>query len=79
MAGVVYGLSGDRSIVTSHARTSVIKASKAELYYVLPGFATLTESFQALGAGADGLRAFPAEVAFPFVLKVHRIVFLVKL
>ena len=52
MADVAYRLSGDGSIGTSHARTSVIKASKAELYYVLPGFATLTESFQALGAGA---------------------------
>ena len=59
----MYRLSGDRSIVTPHARTLVIKASKAELYYVLPGFATLTETFQALGA--DGLRAFLAEVAFP--------------
>ena len=74
----MYRLSGDRSIVTPHARTLVIKASKAELYYVLPGFATLTESFQALGAGADGLRAFPAEAASPFVLKVLRVVLLGK-
>ena len=45
-------------MVTSHARTSVIKASKAELYYALPGFATPTETFQTLGAAADGLRVF---------------------
>jgi len=58
--------------------TSVIKTSKAEHYYVLPGFATLTESFQALGAAAAGLRVFLEKAASSFVLKVHRVVFLSK-
>jgi len=36
VAGMLYRLSGDWSIVTSHAHTLVIKAGKANLYYVLP-------------------------------------------
>ena len=40
----------------------------------LPGFCTPTEAFAALGAGATGLKLFPAESAGPAVLKALRAV-----
>ena len=40
----------------------------------VPGFATPTEAFAALAAGADGLKLFPAEANPPAVLKAMRAV-----
>jgi 2-dehydro-3-deoxyphosphogalactonate aldolase len=40
----------------------------------LPGVATPTEAFAALGAGADGLKLFPAEAMVPAVLRAWRAV-----
>jgi 2-dehydro-3-deoxyphosphogalactonate aldolase len=41
---------------------------------VLPGFATPTEAFAAIEAGATGLKLFPAEAASPNILKAQRAV-----
>ena len=40
----------------------------------MPGVATPTEAFAALKAGADGLKAFPAEMIGPAVVKAWRAV-----
>ena len=63
---------GGRLIVMPHADISVIEAGKQENCYVLPGIATPTEALSALGAGADGLKLFPAELSSPRVLKAFR-------
>jgi 2-dehydro-3-deoxyphosphogalactonate aldolase len=42
--------------------------------YALPGFATPTEAFAMIAAGADGLKLFPAEANPPKVLKALRAV-----
>lgn len=65
---------GGRLIVMPHADTAVIRAAKAAGMLAVPGFATATEAFAALDAGADGLKLFPAEAAPPVVLKALRAV-----
>lgn len=60
---------GGRLIVMPHADVAVIRAAKAAGLLVVPGFATPTEAFAALDAGADALKLFPAEAAPPPVLK----------
>ena len=46
---------------------TVIAAAKARGLICLPGVATPTKGFAALRAGADGLKAFPAEMIGPAV------------
>lgn len=65
---------GGRLIVMPHADARVVQAAKAGGLYVLPGFATPTEAFAMLAAGADGLKLFPAEASPPKVLKAMRAV-----
>jgi 2-dehydro-3-deoxyphosphogalactonate aldolase len=65
---------GGDLIVMPHADTAIIAAAKARGLIVLPGVATPTEAFAALDAGADGLKAFPAELIQPPVLKAWRAV-----
>jgi 2-dehydro-3-deoxyphosphogalactonate aldolase len=65
---------GGDLIVMPHADTAVIAAAKAHGLVVLPGVATPTEAFAALGAGADGLKAFPAEMIAPGIVKAWRAV-----
>jgi 2-dehydro-3-deoxyphosphogalactonate aldolase len=65
---------GGDLIVMPHADISIIKAAKARGLIALPGVATPTEAFAALDAGADGLKAFPAEMIQPAVLKAWRAV-----
>lgn len=65
---------GGRLIVMPHADTAVIRAAKAAGLLSVPGFATATEAFAALDAGADALKLFPAEAAPPPVLKALRAV-----
>ena len=60
---------GGRIIVMPHGDPKVIGAAKAAGLLCLPGFATLTEAFAAIAAGADGLKLFPAEAYPPSVLK----------
>jgi len=65
---------GGRLIVLPHADASVVHAAKAGGLYALPGFATPTEAFAMIAAGADGLKLFPAEANPPKVLKALRAV-----
>jgi 2-dehydro-3-deoxyphosphogalactonate aldolase len=65
---------GGDLIVMPHADVTVIAAAKARGLIALPGVATPTEAFAALGAGADGLKAFPAEMITPAVVKAWRAV-----
>jgi 2-dehydro-3-deoxyphosphogalactonate aldolase len=65
---------GGRLIVMPHANPSIIGWAKAAGLIALPGFATPTEAFAALAAGADGLKLFPAEANLPAVLKAMKAV-----
>ena len=65
---------GGDLIVMPHADVAVIAAAKARGLIALPGVATPTEAFAALGAGADGLKAFPAEMITPSIVKAWRAV-----
>lgn len=65
---------GGRLIVMPHADPKVVETAKSQGLYALPGFATPTEAFQMLAAGADGLKLFPAEGNPPPVLKAMRAV-----
>lgn len=65
---------GGRLIVMPHADAAVVAATKAGGLCALPGFATPTEAFAMIAAGADGLKLFPAEASPPKVLKAMRAV-----
>ncbi len=65
---------GGDLVVMPHADVAIIGAAKARGLTCLPGVATPTEAFGALGAGADGLKAFPAEMIAPPILKAWRAV-----
>src|SRR5271167_4619008 len=65
---------GGDLVVTPNAEPEVIAAAKARGLICLPGVATPTEAFAALRAGADGLKAFPAEMIGPAVVKAWRAV-----
>ncbi len=65
---------GGRLIVSPNADPAVIAAAKAQGLTSLPGVMTPTECFAALGAGADGLKLFPASLVGPAGLKAIRAV-----
>ena len=65
---------GGKLIVMPHADARVVRAAKKLGLIALPGFATPTEAFAMLEAGADGLKLFPAEGNPPAVLKAMRAV-----
>jgi 2-dehydro-3-deoxyphosphogalactonate aldolase len=65
---------GGRLIVMPHGDAKVVVEAKALRLTALPGFATPTEAFAMLEAGADGLKLFPAEANPPKVLKALRAV-----
>ena len=65
---------GGRLIVSPNTDPAVIAASVARGLVSLPGYATPSEAFAALAAGATGLKLFPAEAASPAVLKAQRAV-----
>ncbi len=65
---------GGRLVVMPHADPVVVVEAKAQGFAALPGFATPTEAFTLLNAGADGLKLFPAEASPPAVLKALRAV-----
>lgn len=60
--------SGGRLVVAPNADRRVIAAAKEAGMYAMPGFATPTEAFAMIDAGADGLKLFPAEASPPAVL-----------
>jgi len=63
---------GGRMVISPNANIDVIRASAAAGLVSLPGIATPSEAFAALGAGATALKLFPAEAASPVVLKAMR-------
>jgi 2-dehydro-3-deoxyphosphogalactonate aldolase len=65
---------GGTLIIAPNADTRVIAAAAARGLVAMPGIATPTEAFAALGAGAVALKLFPAEAASPAVLKAMRAV-----
>ena len=65
---------GGRIIVMPHADERIVEAAKRRNLYVVPGFATATEGFRMIEAGADGIKLFPAEANPPKVLKALRAV-----
>jgi 2-dehydro-3-deoxyphosphogalactonate aldolase len=65
---------GGRLIVMPHADDTVIQHAKTRDLTCIPGFATPTEAFAAISAGADALKLFPAEASSPSVLKSLRAV-----
>jgi len=66
--------SGGRLIVMPHMDPRVVVEAKALRLTALPGFASPSEAFAAIDAGADGLKLFPAEAAPPKVLRSLRAV-----
>jgi len=71
--GAVAG-AGGALVISPNANLEVIAATAARGLVSLPGIATPTEAFAALGAGATALKLFPAEAASPAVLKAMRAV-----
>lgn len=65
---------GGRLIVTPHTDPAVIQAAKKGNLHCTPGTATPSEAFAALRAGADAIKAFPAEQITPKVLRAWRAV-----
>jgi 2-dehydro-3-deoxyphosphogalactonate aldolase len=65
---------GGRLVVMPHSDTAVVERAKARGLVCVPGFATPTEAFAAIAAGADALKLFPAEGSSPAVLKSLRAV-----
>jgi 2-dehydro-3-deoxyphosphogalactonate aldolase len=65
---------GGRIIIMPHADTAIIKEAVRLQLFCIPGFATPTEAFAAIAAGADALKLFPAEANPPSVLKALKAV-----
>ena len=65
---------GAELVVLPHGDATVIRAAKAAGMAAIPGVATPTEAFAALAAGADLLKAFPAEQIPPAVIRAWRAV-----
>ena len=65
---------GGRIIVMPHADERIVEAAKRRNLYAVPGFATATEGFRMIEAGADGIKLFPAEANPAKVLKALRAV-----
>lgn len=60
---------GGEMVFMPHSDLNVVRAAKALGLLCVPGVATPTEAFAALGAGADGLKLFPGEMITPKVVK----------
>lgn len=65
---------GGALAVMPHGDRVVVEAARKAGLITLPGFATPTEAFAMLAAGADGLKLFPAEACQPPVLRAMRAV-----
>jgi len=65
---------GGGVIVMPHADERIVEAAKRHNLFVVPGFATPTEAFRMINAGADAIKLFPAEANPPKVLKSLRAV-----
>jgi len=65
---------GGTLVISPNTNTNVIAATAHAGLVSLPGFATPSEAFAALEAGATALKLFPAEGTTPAVLKAMRAV-----
>ena len=65
---------GGRIIVMPHADERIVEAARQRNLYAVPGFASATEGFRMIAAGADAIKLFPAEANPPKVLKALRAV-----
>jgi 2-dehydro-3-deoxyphosphogalactonate aldolase len=65
---------GAGTVLMPHSDATVVRRAKARNLACVPGFATPTEAFAAIAAGADALKLFPAEGSSPAVLKSLRAV-----
>ena len=65
---------GGQVVISPNTDAPVIRAAKDAGLLSMPGFFTASEAFTALGAGADVLKLFPAEVAGTAGLKAVRAV-----
>jgi 2-dehydro-3-deoxyphosphogalactonate aldolase len=65
---------GGRVIVMPHSDLAVVREAKRHGMVCIPGVATPTEAFAAIGAGADALKMFPAEALPPAALRAWRAV-----
>jgi 2-dehydro-3-deoxyphosphogalactonate aldolase len=65
---------GGRLVVSPNTNEKVIAACVARDLLVMPGFATATEAFTAIGAGARYLKLFPARTYGPAHLKALKAV-----
>ncbi len=66
---------GATLVLAPNFDAAVVQRAVQRGVYAMPGVATPSEGFAALGAGADGLKLFPAEMLGPPVLKAWRAVF----
>lgn len=62
---------GGRMVVSPNTDRAVIEATAAAGLASLPGYATVSEAFTALAAGAHVLKLFPAEGSNPGALKAQ--------
>lgn len=65
---------GGHLVVMPHADGAVVHKAKVLGMAVVPGFATPTEAFAMIAAGADALKLFPAEGSSPAILRSLRAV-----
>ncbi len=65
---------GGTLVVSPNTNPEVIAATVQAGLISMPGYATPSEAFAAIAAGAHALKLFPAEAASPAVLKAHRAV-----
>lgn len=65
---------GGRLIVSPNCDAAVIRATRAQGLQSWPGVMTPTEAFQAIAAGASGLKLFPATLVGPAGLAAMRAV-----
>jgi 2-dehydro-3-deoxyphosphogalactonate aldolase len=65
---------GGRIIISPHFDPAVVHEAMRLGLACVPGVATPSEAFAALGAGAHALKLFPAELITPTVLKAMRAV-----
>lgn len=63
---------GAELVVSPNTNLAVIAATKAAGLLSVPGFATPSEAFAGIAAGADALKAFPTDMVSPAVLRALR-------
>ena len=73
-AGVQLAEAGGTLIIAPNTNLALIAAAAERGLVPIPGFATPSEAFAAIDAGAAALKLFPAEAATPRVLQAMRAV-----